>query len=57
MIETIENFVFFESIPLQAVTLIEGLFITILSFIWIMTVYGRFIKLFKCGPIYRTISI
>lgn len=37
---------FFESIPLWAVTLIGGLFITILSFIMIMSVYGRFFKLY-----------
>ena len=37
---------FFESIPLWAVTLIGGLFITVLSFILIMTVYGRFFKLY-----------
>lgn len=36
----------FESIPLWAVTLIGGLFITVLSFILIMTVYGRFFKLY-----------
>ena len=38
--------VFFESIPLWAVTLIGGLFITVLSFIMIMSVYGRFFKLY-----------
>ena len=37
---------FFESIPLWAVTLIGGLFITVLSFLLIMTVYGRFFKLY-----------
>ena len=41
-----ENCGFFESIPLWAVTLIGGLFITVLSFIMIMTVYGRFFKLY-----------
>lgn len=45
MITTIEDCGFFESIPLWAVTLIGGLFITVMSFILIMTVYGRF---FKC---------
>ncbi len=40
---------FFESIPLWAVTLIGGLFITVLSFIMIMTVYGRFFKLYVYG--------
>lgn len=37
---------FWESIPLWAVTLIGGLFIMILSFIMIMSVYGRFFKLY-----------
>lgn len=46
MIITIEECGFFESIPLWAVTLIGGLFITVLSFIMIMTVYGRFFKLY-----------
>ena len=46
MITTIEDCGFFESIPLWAVTLIGGLFITVLSFIMIMTVYGRFFKLY-----------
>lgn len=46
MITTIENCGFWESIPLWAVTLIGGLFITVLSFILIMTVYGRFFKLY-----------
>lgn len=46
MIATIEDCGFFESIPLWSVTLIGGLFITVLSFILIMTVYGRFFKLY-----------
>ena len=46
IIDAIESCGFFESIPLWAVTLIGGLFITVLSFIMIMTVYGRFFKLF-----------
>lgn len=46
MIDTIENCGFFESIPLWAVTLIGGLLVTVLSFILIMTVYGRFFKLY-----------
>jgi len=37
---------FFESIPLWAVTLIGGLFITILSFIMILSVYGRFFRIY-----------
>lgn len=46
MVDTIESCGFFESIPLWAVTLIGGLFITVMSFILIMTVYGRFFKLY-----------
>ena len=46
MVTTIESCGFFESIPLWAVTLIGGLFITVLSFIMIMTVSGRFFKLY-----------
>ena len=46
IIDAIESCGFFESIALWAVTLIGGLFITVLSFIMIMTVYGRFFKLF-----------
>ena len=46
MVTTIESCGFFESIPLWAVTLIGGLFITVLSFIMIMTVDGRFFKLY-----------
>ena len=42
IIEAVEDCGFFESIPLWAVTLIGGLFITVLSFIMIMSVYGRF---------------
>lgn len=46
MIKAIEKCGFFESIPLWAVTLIGGLVVTVLSFIMIMTVYGRFFKLY-----------
>ena len=46
MIDAIEDCGFFESIPLWAVTIIGSLFITMLSFIIIMTVYGRFFKLY-----------
>ena len=46
MIDTIESCGFFESIPLWAVTLIGGLLVTVLSFILVMTVYGRFFKLY-----------
>ena len=46
IIEVVEDCGFFESIPLWAVTLIGGLFITVLSFIMIMSVYGRFFRLY-----------
>lgn len=46
IVKAIENCGFFESIPLWAVTLIGGLFITVLSFIMILSVYGRFFKLY-----------
>ena len=46
MITAIEETSFFESIPLWAVTLIGGLFVTVLSFIMILSVYGRFFKLY-----------
>ena len=42
----IEDCGFFESIPLWAVTLIGGLFIWVLSFVMILSVYGRFFKLY-----------
>ncbi len=45
IITSIESVGFLDSIPLWAVTLIGGLFITVLSFIMIMSVYGRFFKL------------
>ena len=46
IVKAVESCGFFESIPLWAVTLIGGLFITVLSFIMILTVYGRFFKLY-----------
>lgn len=46
MISAIEDCGFFESIPLWAVTLIGSLVITVISFIMILTVYGRFFKLY-----------
>ena len=44
IVTAVEDCGFFESIPLWAVTLIGGLIVTVLSFIMIMTVYGRFFK-------------
>jgi len=49
--EAIDKCGFFESIPLWAVTLIGGLLITVLSFIMIMSVYGRFFKLYLYAAI------
>jgi len=46
IITAIDGTSFLEKIPLWAVTLIGSLFITVLSFIMIMTVYGRFLKLY-----------
>ena len=46
MVTAIEEVGFLESIPLWAVTLLGGLFITVLSFIVILTVYGRFFRIF-----------
>lgn len=46
MVTAIESAGFLESIPLWAATLLGGLFITVLSFIVILTVYGRFFKLY-----------
>lgn len=46
IITAIEDCGFFESIPLWAVTILGGLLVTVLSFILILTVYGRFFKLY-----------
>ena len=46
LVTAIEDTSFIESVPLWAVTLLGSLFITVLSFVMIMTVYGRFFKLF-----------
>ena len=51
IVTAVEECGFFESIPLWAVTLIGGLFITVLSFVMIMTVYGRFFKLYLYAAI------
>ena len=44
--ERIREVGFLESVPLWIVTLLGSLFITILSFVMIMTVYGRFFKIY-----------
>ncbi len=46
MINAVNELGFFASIPVWAVSLIGSLFIIVLSFIMLMTVYGRFFKLF-----------
>ena len=46
IITSIEECGFFESIPLWAVTLVGGLLVTVLSFVMILSVYGRFFKLY-----------
>jgi len=46
IVTAVEACSFFESIPLWAVTLIGSLFIWILSFVMILTVYGRFFRLY-----------
>ena len=51
MVSAIESCGFLDSIPLWAVTLIGSLIITVLSFILILTVYGRFFKLYLYAAI------
>ena len=46
MVDAIEDCGFFESIPLWAITLIGGLLVWVLSFVMILSVYGRFFKLY-----------
>jgi len=46
IVTAIEDCGFFESIPLWAITLIGGLFVWVLSFVMILSVYGRFFKLY-----------
>lgn len=46
MVESIENVGLLDSIPLWIVTLLGSLLITVLSFIMILTVYGRMFKLY-----------
>ena len=51
IVDAVGNAGFLESIPLWAVTLLGGVFITILSFVMILTVYGRFFKLYMYAAI------
>ena len=52
IVSAIEDVGFLQSIPLWLVSFLGSLFITVLSFILILTVYGRFFKLY----IYTAIS-
>lgn len=47
MEEAIKELTFWESIPAWAVSLIGSLVIIVLSFVMIMSVYGRFFKLYR----------
>lgn len=47
----IRELTFFESIPVWSVSLLGSLFIIVLSFIMIMSVYGRFFKLYLYAAI------
>ncbi|MDR1357767.1 MAG: hypothetical protein LBJ48_00195 [Coriobacteriales bacterium] len=51
MVTAIESVDFLNSIPLWAVTLLGGLAVTVLSFIMILSVYGRFFKIFLYSAI------
>lgn len=53
IVSAIESCGFWESIPLWAVALIGGLFITILSFVMALTVYGRFFACISTRPLPR----
>lgn len=46
IVTAVEECGFFESIPLWTVALIGSLFIWVLSFVMILTVYGRFFKIY-----------
>jgi hypothetical protein len=46
MVTAIEEIGFLESVPLWAVTILGGLAVTVLSFVMILSVYGRFFKIF-----------
>lgn len=46
IIDAVDDCGFLDSIPLWAISLLGSIFITILSFVIILTVYGRFFKLY-----------
>ena len=47
LVSAIEEAGFMESIPLWLVSVLGSLFITVMSFVLILTVYGRFFKLYR----------
>lgn len=47
MVDAIESVGFLHSIPLWIVAMLGNLFITVMSFILIMTVYGRFFRIYS----------
>ena len=51
LVDAINDVGFWDSIPLWAVTLIGGLLITVLSFVMILTVYGRMFSLWMYAAI------
>lgn len=51
IVSAIESCDFWSSIPLWAVTLIGSLFVWVLAFVMILTVYGRFFKLYMYAAI------
>ena len=48
IVTAIEGLGLLESIPLWLVSLLGSLFITVMSFILLLTVYGRFFRLYMC---------
>lgn len=46
IVDAIEECSFVDSIPLWAITLIGGLFVWVLSFVMILSVYGRFFRVY-----------
>lgn len=46
IVDAIEGCSFVDSIPLWAITLIGGLFVWVLSFVMILSVYGRFFRMY-----------
>lgn len=51
IVQAIESCGFFESIPLWAITMLGSIFISVLSILMVLTVYGRFFKLYMYAAI------